>query len=127
MADPSPVRQWDIFEAVVDPAHAETEGIATTPVLIVSLDDLNCAYDVVTVLPIQRASGSRRRLYAFAVQLPPETMRESAAHVVVPSQLRTISKRRLRARVGEVSDVSLQHDIEDRILEHLGHDPYDSD
>jgi mRNA-degrading endonuclease toxin of MazEF toxin-antitoxin module len=40
--------------------------------------------------------------------------------IVMPHQIRTISKLRLLGRIGTLTDEDLQVEIENRVLEHLG-------
>ena len=40
--------------------------------------------------------------------------------ILMPQQIRTISKTRLLSRIGALSDAALLTEIENRMLEHLG-------
>jgi mRNA-degrading endonuclease toxin of MazEF toxin-antitoxin module len=63
--------------------------------------------------------GKRRKRYAFEVLLPPGTVGKSVTSIVMPHQIRTISKLRLIDIMGRVEHRTLREEIEDRLLEHL--------
>ncbi|MDT8370179.1 MAG: type II toxin-antitoxin system PemK/MazF family toxin, partial [Longimicrobiales bacterium] len=75
---------------------------------------------VVTILPLTKREGKERRIYTFEVLLGPEVIGTGHESVVMPQQIRTISKARLLDRIGSLSDERLQTEIENRVLEHLG-------
>ena len=64
------VRRWELYRADLDPAVG-SEQAGERPVLIVSNDGFNAAFDVVTALPLTKLEGKRRRVYSFEVLLPP--------------------------------------------------------
>lgn len=113
------VRRWDVFRA--DLAHSiGSEQSGERPVLIISNDAFNAAMSTVTVLPLTKLEGKRRKPYSFEVVLPPGTVGKRVTSIVMPHQVRTISKLRLLESLGRVEDQSLREQIEDRLLEHLG-------
>ena len=65
---------------------------------MVSNDGFNAHFDVVTILPLTRRAGKRRQVYEFEVLLPPEIVRTGHESIVMPQQIRTISKVRLLER-----------------------------
>ena len=73
----------------------------------------------VTVIPLTRLEGKRRKPYAFEVLLPPGTVGANVTHIVMPHQIRTISKLRLIDVMGRIASRSLREAIEERLLEHL--------
>jgi mRNA-degrading endonuclease toxin of MazEF toxin-antitoxin module len=77
---------------------------------------------VVTVIPLTREAGKQRRVYPYEVLLPERLAGNPVASIIMPHQIRTISKERLRDRIGGLSDPLLQEEIESRLLEHLGID-----
>jgi mRNA-degrading endonuclease toxin of MazEF toxin-antitoxin module len=88
--------------------------------LVISNDAFNVHFDVVTVLPLTKGIGKTRRIYPFEVEIPARTLHERLTSIVMPQQIRTISRLRLLDRLGVVSDPAIQGAIEDRLLEHLG-------
>lgn len=114
------VFQWELFDADLDPSVGREQGGESRPVLIVSNDGFNKEFDVVTVLPLTKSDGKKRRVYPFEVVLPPHLAGNPLESIVMPQQIRTISKNRLLTRVGHLVDSQVRREIEDRILDHLG-------
>jgi mRNA interferase MazF len=120
MAYRGPVNQWELFEADLEPAVGREQGGEGRPVLIVSNDGFNRSFDVVTVLPLTKVEGKERKIYAFEVVIPAGLAGNALESIIMPQQIRTISKMRLLRRLGILSDETVRHDVENRILDHLG-------
>ena len=120
MAHLGSVLQWELYEADLDPAVGREQGGESRPVLIVSNDGFNRSFDVITVVPLTKTANKTRRVYAFEVVLPAAAAGNPLESIVMPQQIRTISKTRLLSRVGLLSDANLKRRIEDCILDHLG-------
>ncbi len=114
------VLQWDLFEADLDPSVGREQGGESRPVLIVSNDGFNKVFDVVTVLPLTKTDGKKRRVYPFEVVMPAHLAGNPLESIIMPQQIRTMSKHRLLSRIGQLEGVALRREIEDRILDHLG-------
>ncbi len=114
------VLQWDLFEADLDPSVGREQGGESRPVLIVSNDGFNKVFDVVTVLPLTKTDGKKRRVYPFEVVMPAHLAGNPLESIIMPQQIRTISKHRLLSRIGQLEGMALRREIEDRILDHLG-------
>lgn len=71
------------------------------------------------MLPLTKLEGKKRKVYDFEVSLPPGTVGEGVTTIVMPQQIRTISKIRLLERIGSIDDADHREEIENRILEHL--------
>ena len=129
MAYPGPIRRWDVFRADLEPAVGREQGGEPRPVVVVSNDGFNAHFDVVTILPMTKLEGKRREVYTFEVRIPRGVVDGRFGGVVMPQQIRTVSRLRLLDRLGTVADRELQEEIEDRILEHLGieFEPYRAD
>jgi len=67
MAHVGPVRRWEIHWVDLDPALGSEQGSARRPALVVSNDGFNQRFDVVTVVPMTKREGKRRRTYPFEV------------------------------------------------------------
>jgi mRNA interferase MazF len=115
-----PVARWGLFWADLDLAVGREQGGARRPALVVSNDGFNAHFDIVTVIPLTKTSGKRRRVYPFEVLLPRGIAGNPEDSIVMPQQVRTISKMRLLEPIGVLSDPTLQEAIESRLLEHLG-------
>lgn len=120
MAYRGPVFQWELYSADLNPSVGREQGGESRPVLIVSNDGFNRAFDVVTVLPLTKQEGKKRRVYPFEVLLPAGEAGNVLDSIVMPQQIRTISKVRLLSQIGSLSNPGRRREIEDRILDHLG-------
>lgn len=119
MADQRRVQRWDLYWANLDPSVGSEQGGKRRPVLIVSNSAFNAAFKLVTVLSLTKLEGKRRRVYPFEVELPPDVVGTGLTSIVMPQQIRTISKKRLLNRIGALTDPDKQTEIENRLLEHL--------
>lgn len=120
MAYAGPVQRWDLFWADLDPAVGREQAGERRPVVVVSNDGVNASLDVVTVLPATKREGKTRRVYPFEVVLPAGAITSRHESIVMPQQIRTISKLRLLEKIGRLTDLTRRTEIENRILEHLG-------
>ncbi len=129
MAYPGPIRRWDVFRADLEPAVGREQGGKPRPVVVVSNDGFNAHFDVVTIVPLTKLEGKRREAYTFEVKIPRGVVDDRFGSIVMPQQIRTVSRLRLLDRLGTVADRELREEIEDRILEHLGIEfkPYRAD
>jgi mRNA interferase MazF len=110
-----PVLQWAVFEANLDPVTgAEQRGMR--PVLIVSNEEFNQAISNVTALPM---TSTKRRLYPSEILLVEGTAGLSLEFIIMPHQIRTISKLRLGKFLGYLEDAGLRQEIQRAIKEHL--------
>jgi mRNA-degrading endonuclease toxin of MazEF toxin-antitoxin module len=114
------VNRWDIFWADFEPGVGSEQKGERRPVIVVSNDGFNAAFPVVTIVSATRAEGKKRQPYPFEVLLPAGTITPSHASIVMPHQIRTISKMRLLEPIGRLESESFQAAIENRVLEQLG-------
>jgi mRNA interferase MazF len=122
MAYVGPIHRWDLFEADLESAVGREQGGASRPVLVVSNDGFNKTLDVVTVLPLTKTRSKSRRVYVFEVLLPENEAGNPLESIVMPQQIRTVSKSRLVSRVGALQNADIRRQIEERMLDHLGFD-----
>jgi mRNA interferase MazF len=115
-----PVKRWDLYWADLNPSVGSEQAGDRRPVLVISNDGFNAAFEVVAVLPLTKLEGKRRRVYPFEALLPPGVVGTGVSSIVMPQQIRTISKLRLLDRIGVVEDEDARSEIENRLLEHLG-------
>lgn len=120
MAFAGAVSQWELFWADLNPAVGSEQGGHSRPVLIVSNDGFNRAFKVVTVLPITKLAGKHRQVFPFEVLLPAGSAGNELDSIIMPHQIRTISKTRLLEKIGTLENPDLRTAVEDRILDHLG-------
>lgn len=120
MAHTGPVARWEIYWVDLEPHVGREQGGDRRPALIVSNDGFNAHFDVVTVLPLTSLEGKKRRVYPFEVLLSGNRLGTGLDSIIMPQQIRTISKLRLLERIAVLTDEDLQIEIEQRLLEHLG-------
>lgn len=115
-----PVKRWELYWADLNYPVGSEQGGERRPVLVVSNDGFNGAFDLVTVVSLTKLEGKQRKVYPFEVLLAPEVVRSGFTSIVMPQQVRTISKRRLLERIGALDDTTKRDEVESRLLEHLG-------
>lgn len=120
MAYTGAVNRWDMFWADLEPGLGSEQNGERRPVIVVSNDGFNAAFPVVTIVSATKAEGKKRQPYPFEVLLPAGTITPSHATIVMPHQIRTISKMRLLEPIGRLESEDFQTAIENRLLEHLG-------
>ena len=120
MAHAGAVHRWDIFWADLEPGVGSEQRGESRPVIVVSNDGFNANFPLVTVVSLTKLEGKKRRVYPFEVLLPKGLVTPEHESIVMPQQVRTISKMRLLERIGALEDEALQDPIESRLLEHLG-------
>jgi mRNA interferase MazF len=116
------INRWEFYWADLDPVVGSEQAGKRRPVLVVSNGGFNRAFDLVTIVPLTKLEGERRRVYSFEVVLPSGSIGNEWSSIVMPHQVRTISKLRLLERIGVLSDPLKQIEIENRLVEHLGVD-----
>jgi mRNA interferase MazF len=121
MAHLGAVRRWEIYWVDLELSVGSEQGGERRPAVVVSNDGFNHHFDVVTVVPMTKREGKKRRVYPFEV-LAPDMVGTGRESILMPQQIRTISKRRLLERTGELDDHAIRIDLENRLLEHLGID-----
>ena len=111
-------KRWEIHYAFLDPVLG-TEQAGNRPVLIISVDEFNEAMDRLTVLPItSRKPG--RTVYANEALIGAGTAGLERDSIVLAHQIRTLSKRRLKRRIGEITDSKAQEAVLSALRNHLG-------
>jgi mRNA interferase MazF len=114
-----PVYRWDIYWADLDPSVGSEQGGDSRPVIVVSNDGVNKSLPVVTVVSVTKLEDKDRKPYPFEVLLPKGVITDRYASIVMPQQIRAISKTRLLEKIGTLDDEGFQTQIENRLLEHL--------
>jgi mRNA interferase MazF len=110
--------KWSIWRANLDPIIGSEQG-KSRPVLIVSEDDINAILNIVNVIPItSRKPG--RIIYPNEVLLPAEKIGLDKESIALCHQIRTIDKKRLSKKYGQISSIILQDEVIDAICFQLG-------
>lgn len=120
MAHLGPVARWELYWADLDPAVGSEQAGSRRPVLVVSNNEVNAHFTIVTVVPLTKAEGKTRKIFPFEVKLPRAVVGNEWESIVMPYQVRTISKLRLLERIGTLDDGLYRERIEDALLGHLG-------
>jgi len=107
--------QWWLYQALLDPTVG-SEQAGLRPVLIVSNDVFNDVTTNVTVVPL---TSTTRDLYPSEVLIAAGVAGQRLDSIVLAHQIRTISKQRLRGKVGELREVPLQEAVRTALREHL--------
>jgi mRNA interferase MazF len=114
-----PVYRWDIYWADLDPTVGSEQSGDRRPVIVVSNDGVNKSLSVITVVSVTKLEAKKRKPYTFEVLLPKGTVTNKYASIVMPQQIRAISKTRLLAKIGTLDNEDFRAAIENRLLEHL--------
>ena len=110
--------RWRTFVTDLDPVVG-SEQAGTRPVLVISDEGFNRRMPLVTVLPLtSRKPG--RQLSLNEMLLESGTAGLSLDSIVLVSQVRTISKRRLRVSLGSLDSQDEHEQILGILLKHLG-------
>lgn len=113
------VKRWEFYWADLDFPVGSEQGGKRRPVLVVSNDGFNAASQLVTILPLTKLEGKKRKVYEHEVLLEEAVVNTGFASIVMPQQIRTISKDRLLERITALRDPDKQDEIVNRLLEHL--------
>ena len=109
--------QWGLYRAVLDPVIG-SEQAGTRPVLVVSKETVNRALPIVAVVPLTtRRPG--RRVYPTEVLLEAGAAGQPEESIAMAHQLRTLSTRRLGARLGTLVEIGLRHQLRTAIRVYL--------
>lgn len=103
----------------LEPHVGSEQGGERRPAVVVSNDGFNPHFEVVTVVPLTKREGKKRKIYAFEV-LSSDLVGTGYESILMPQQVRTISKLRLLERIGVLRDEVLRDELEYRLMEHLG-------
>ncbi|MDZ7778085.1 MAG: type II toxin-antitoxin system PemK/MazF family toxin [Bacteroidales bacterium] len=111
-------KKWNIWRANLDPVIGSEQG-KTRPVLIISEDDINELLNIVNVVPItSRKEG--RTIYPNEVLLSLGKYGLENESIALCHQIRTIDKKRLSKRYGQITDKKTEDKIVEAICFQLG-------
>lgn len=109
--------QWSVCSVDLDPVIG-SEQAGRRPVVIVSRESANSALPVVTVIPLTgRKRG--RRIYPNEALVTEGVGGLTRDSIAMAHQLRTLSKSRLRTRLGLVIDPEIRRAIRDAMRTQL--------
>ncbi len=112
--------RWTIWLANLDPVVGSEQG-KTRPVMVISENQINEVLAVVNVLPIT-SRKKNRSIYPNEAQLPSKLSGLKKESIVLCYQIRTLDKKRLVKKYGEVEDETVQQEIISALSFQLGID-----
>lgn len=111
-------KKWSIYRANLDPVIGSEQG-KTRPVLIISEDDINELLNIVNIIPIT-SRKPQREIYPNEVLLPANKFGLEKDSIALCHQIRTIDKRRLSNKYGQISNRGTKSQIIEAICFQLG-------
>ncbi|MCU0418164.1 MAG: type II toxin-antitoxin system PemK/MazF family toxin [Cyclobacteriaceae bacterium] len=110
--------RWAIYRANLDPVIGSEQG-KSRPVLIISEDQINDLLNTVNILPItSRKPG--RTIYPNEALIRAGQFGLPNESIVLCHQIRTVDKRRLDLRYGQVSDRATRDEVIEALSFQLG-------
>ena len=110
--------RWDIYLVNLDPTIGSEQG-KTRPVLIISADETNAIFPVINILPLTSLKQGRR-IYPNEVLLKKEHSELDKDSLALCYQIRTVDKKRLIKKLGEVKNDDTRAEIIDALSFQLG-------
>ena len=111
-------RKWSIWRANLDPVIGSEQG-KSRPVLIISEDDINELLNIVNIIPIT-SRKPERIVYPNEVLLMEGRSGLEKESIALCHQIRTIDKRRLSKKYGQIADKDTRSKIIEAICFQLG-------
>ena len=116
-----PPLRWELY--LVDfGSGVGSEQRGTRPALVVSNNGFNQSLPLATVLPLTKQARQRRPAYRFEVRMAAGSAGNNEDSLLMPHQVRSVSRDRLLHRLGKLESPVLRAEIEDRLSDHLGFD-----
>jgi mRNA interferase MazF len=112
------VMRWSIYWVNLDPTVGSEQG-KTRPVLVISDDDINAILPVINILPIT-SHKQGRKIYPNEVLLNKGQSGLDKDSLLLCYQIRTIDKKRLIKKLGEVKNEDIRTEIIDALSFQLG-------
>ena len=109
--------QWNIFWANLDPARG-SEQAGKRPVLVISIEEVNQALPIVTVLSITSMKAGRK-IYPIEVLIKAVETGLPQDSIVMTHQIRAISKDRLGDSCGSIKSEALKEKIKETVRLYL--------
>ena len=113
-------RKWSIWKANLDPVIGSEQG-KTRPVLIISEDVINNILPVINVLPLT-SRKLNRKVYPNEAIIKAGTFGLANESLALCYQIRTLDKKRLVSKYGDVNEIPKQQEILEALCFQLGID-----
>ena len=111
-------QKWSIWRANLDPVIGSEQG-KSRPVLIISENDINELLNIVNIIPITSLKPGRI-IYPNESLIPASKSGLAAESIALCHQIRTIDKKRLSKRYGQISSKLIQREIIEALSFQLG-------
>ncbi len=105
--------RWSIYLVNLDPTIGSEQG-KTRPVLVISDDEINAILPVMNILPITSYKQGRK-IYPNEAFLSKGQSNLDKDSIVLCYQIRTIDKKRLIKKMGEIKDDDAKNEIIDAL------------
>ncbi|MFZ2450338.1 MAG: type II toxin-antitoxin system PemK/MazF family toxin [Methylovulum miyakonense] len=110
--------RWQIYLVNLDPTVGSEQG-KTRPVLVISDDDINAILPVMNILPITSYKQGRS-IYPNEVFVNTTESGLDKDSIILCHQIRTIDKKRLIKRIGQIQQDHIKEDIVEALSFQLG-------
>ncbi len=111
-------KKWSIWRADLDPVIGSEQG-KSRPVLIISEDDINELLNIVNIIPITSRKPDRI-VYPNESLLPEGKSGLEKESLALCHQIRTIDKKRLSKKYGQIQDKNTQNKTIEALCFQLG-------
>lgn len=115
MKDGKNMYRFSIYLVNLEPVIGSEQG-KTRPALIISNEEINRILPVINILPIT-SYKENRKIYANEVFLEKDESKLEKDSIILCYQIRTVDKKRLIKKIGEVSS----EEVREEIIESLGY------
>ena len=111
-------KKWSIWRANLDPVIGSEQG-KSRPVLIISENDINELLNIVNIIPITSLKPGRV-IYPNETLIPAGKSGLTVESIALCHQIRTIDKKRLSKRYGQISSKVIHRYIIEALSFQLG-------
>lgn len=111
-------KKWSIWRANLDPVIGSEQG-KSRPVLIISEDDINELLNIVNIIPITTRKPGRT-IYPNEALISALESGLDHDSVALCHQIRTVDKKRLSAKYGQINNKDTQQELIDAVCFQLG-------
>ena len=103
------IDRWSVWLADLDPVVGSEQG-KTRPVIVISQSDLNQILRVVNVIPIT-SRKQNRQIYPNETLINANEANLPNESIALCYQVRTLDKRRLLRKIGDLNDSTVQDNL----------------
>jgi len=111
-------KKWSIYRANLDPVLGSEQG-KSRPILIISENEINELLNTINIIPITSRKPNRF-VYPNEVLIPANSYGLSNESILLCHQIRTIDKRRLTIKYGDIVDTITQEETIEALCFQIG-------